>query len=286
MHFNCKYDPSKNVFFHDTGEKEQFLLPNLMWHITGKCPLSCSFCFSNNNGNDFNKSEIKESVDVMKLLGCQKVDISGGEPLMSDVFQLVCKQLWRNNIFTTVTTSGYSNASNKDFVIRNVDRFARIIFSLDAPDQAFHDGIRGQGAYLNLEKLIIAISNIKSIKLRINTVLLPKTIATFKPVDFMKLLKYFNIDEWCIIYPFELNEDYSDSFKKDFDRFVEDAKRLSFSKLHILTREKNLYKKYWILEPDGVFHSRDNDRSYQFLRHNLKNIMKLIKQTGIVVPLA
>jgi MoaA/NifB/PqqE/SkfB family radical SAM enzyme len=57
----------------------------IIWNVTNKCPYSCSFCCldANSSTRDLSlegKLAVVENIDILNV----SLDVSGGEPLMSD----------------------------------------------------------------------------------------------------------------------------------------------------------------------------------------------------------
>src|SRR5690242_3470027 len=109
-----------------------------MWHITDACPLACPFCFATKTRDFVAREDVDAYMPVFHALGVQKVDIAGGEPLVSPAVSAVSDALARNAIYQTITTSGAGSEAARNWVVNVSSRFTRVIVSLDGPE-TLHD---------------------------------------------------------------------------------------------------------------------------------------------------
>ena len=78
-----KYNPATNSFIGYPDDSSELL--QVMWHITSQCNLNCMFCFNDKtvrNVDLYNRFSFNSIASILKSIGVQKVDISGGEPLV------------------------------------------------------------------------------------------------------------------------------------------------------------------------------------------------------------
>src|ERR1035437_2200803 len=106
-----RYNPVTNEFDRRLTASPS-VLPQLMWHITDRCPLSCPYCFATKTGQDTSLSSLGEVVEVSGELGVQKIDLGGGEPLVFSGLPEVAVALHNAGIALTLTTSGFGSGSN------------------------------------------------------------------------------------------------------------------------------------------------------------------------------
>lgn len=104
-----------------------------MWHITDKCRLNCSYCFATKSSYEVDILRMKDYIRKLKELGVQKIDISGGEPLEHSRLPEICRSLYENGFFVTLTTKCVGLDKNIQWLEREYSIFSRIIFSIDLP---------------------------------------------------------------------------------------------------------------------------------------------------------
>lgn len=273
-----RYNPVKNIFEYDDKSKG-VLLPQIVWHITSKCNLSCPYCFAKKD-IDNDKLDIEESIKLFKVLGIQKVDISGGEPLLCNKLDQICSKLFDQAIFQTITTTGYGDVHNYEWLLKNTNIFSRIIFSLDGTE-GLHNKLRGNRKLFSEEiKKIQQIKQINYSKLRINTVITPLFIGEEidKMINLMNnLLPY----EWCLIQMHPANNNIKICEKESNNNF-EKVSRYIIDRYtgNIILRTLNGYSGYWVVNANGYIskHTTNNKDTniYNFNRLELENIKKSI----------
>lgn len=253
-----RYDRIKNVF---AGELKVGTIPNLMWHITDKCPLSCPYCFAPKSHLEMPLEAIENRLDKLIELEVLKVDLSGGEPLVYPWLEQLCKKIENSSLQQTITTSGVGTLRNKEFVLDNVELFSRIIISIDGPDSAHHDAFRGIGAFDSACNLLREAIERCSDRVRVNTVITKDFIDNDW---FMRMSALLPIEaEWCLIEPHPANEKPGfKEHKPDSNTFKEYISLVSkTSKQRLLTRYSENYSAYWSLQPDGTLRQHSTTAS-------------------------
>lgn len=131
-------------------------LQNVTLEITTKCNFNCRHC-CNDSGvkqdNNLTKIEIFNIIDQMKLMGVERLGITGGEPLC-DINLFDYLEYAKGKIpVITIATNGY--LLNQEVVNKlNQSGVNKIAISLDGTKE-YHDWFRGKdGAY---ERVIKAI---------------------------------------------------------------------------------------------------------------------------------
>jgi MoaA/NifB/PqqE/SkfB family radical SAM enzyme len=263
-----------------------------MWHLTDICPLSCPYCFAAKTEAGLPLQLIKHIADVLPTLGVQKVDLSGGEPLAYDFLEEACTALWLKGIHTTLTTSGVGKRKNKEFVVRNAGRFARLIFSLDGYSEE-HDAIRRKkGAWQDALDLMnmIDLADRKRV-CRVNTVVTRPYYENLWGRKLGPAVDLLGVKEWCLIQPHPANqkEKYSE-YSLDYASFllaVEDSRRAA-SNVEILTRDNTLYSTYWNIQPNGNLQQHTNGSTdkgnISLILNDAAAVKKLVERTITIVP--
>ena len=141
------------------------------FHITNKCNLRCTYCYSNINNRfednleDFKTQELMGYIKEMRELGTRWVILLGGEPLMrNDIGELV-DFIKNENILCEIVTNGVL-IPHKIMDIKKADL---LCVSLDGPKN-LNDVVRGKGSY---EKAVkgLSVSYENRMKTRIHAVL-------------------------------------------------------------------------------------------------------------------
>lgn len=140
------------------GDNMEFTPFLLVFHITGRCNLNCSYCYASKYSKygDLSLEKVKEILNQAKDLGTKNVIFSGGEPLLhSEIFKIL---EYSNNLSLTnhITSNGTLITENtiKELKKYNVD----VTISVDGSCKEINDLIRGSGTF---DKSIEAIKNLK-----------------------------------------------------------------------------------------------------------------------------
>jgi molybdenum cofactor biosynthesis enzyme MoaA len=256
---NAHYNPITNDFaIVDDGKHG---LPQVMWHVTDRCPLDCPYCFATKSGLDADVTRLDRIIEVFKEIRVQKVDIAGGEPLIWNQLSSTATSLAEAGFFLTLTTSGIGFESQRRWLIDRADLFSRIIISIDGPSDIEHDALRrNPGTFAKAKILISELHEASYTKVRINTVLVRPMTDDKTLQRLASTISSMGPEEWCIIQPHPANQ------KPDFHRFALDSttfneavtylKRIAQSHSlpigHIISRSVQQYEGYWVLYPDGI----------------------------------
>lgn len=289
------YNSEQNLFI---PSDDNILLPQIMWHITDRCMLNCKMCFSKGsffNHTDINQKTIEDNLNLLSSFQVQKIDISGGEPLLFTNLDFLVKNAITKGFHLTITTRGLGSRKNIDWITSNWNLFSRIIISLDSYDKFSNDLYVGyHGAF---DSLIEFINNLKSTgcnNMRINTVVNRTLLDLNKLNKICKLVKDIMPKEWCLIQPHPLNKlksfsDYSVS-QEEFSMFADQVKRTigDYSNINILSRSNDTYSTYWCLYPDNTIARLSTGESYSFkcklTQQNMTKIEKEIRSNIQLLP--
>lgn len=277
------YDPVTNSFSGAT-----LSLPNLgqvMWHITNQCNLNCSICFTRKMRTSpeqmLEEKDIQNYVKLLRELGVEKVDLSGGEPLLYPYLQELVSTCVDNNIFTTITTSGVGTDSNVNWLAQNGQLFSRVILSLDGSKQ-LHNSLRGStkafDAFLRLYK---GLEQRKNSCIRINTVVTQALLKKNERALLVNCVGELKPFEWCLVQPYPINKtDQFDAMKVSdevFWGFVNACKaEPTLSNLHIECRSNADYGAYWSIFCDGFLYYSSDQENYDIkIKFTQENIEKI-----------
>ena len=251
-----QYDPVSNSFWGDSQFSN--CLAQVMWHITNQCNLNCKFCFSKFLRNDtsaLTPNLVDQNIQLFKKLGVLKLDISGGEPLLVQELPYIVDACQNADIAMTLTTSGMGNPDNLNWLMKNWDKFSRVIVSLDGPE-SIHNVLRGsKNAYHTLISFYQSLKDCGCDRIRINTVV---TKQLRECQDTMTdLILSLNPMEWCCIEPHPANKvstfDEVAISHAEFLAFSQKCEiKMADSAIHYTTRTKKDYSSYWTLYPNQL----------------------------------
>jgi MoaA/NifB/PqqE/SkfB family radical SAM enzyme len=289
------YNPLENNFNISADEKS--ILPQVIWHITEKCKLNCKFCFASKANSEFNMDLLENYKTVFKSLGIQKIDISGGEPLLFRKLPVLIESLIPLNIHLTITTSASGNFKNTLWLLSNKNLFTRIIVSVDSHLPEYHDKLRGKkGIFSETITLIKDLTNSYG-NVRVNSVITPFYENKLEIERFVETINKLGIKEWCLIQPSKANEKIN--FKKyyvnnaTFDvifNTFEKHMKIQSSKVKLIKRYAENYSGYWVLYPNNkmIKHNEEDDLKdlkVEFDNKNLESIINIVKNNSIWLPI-
>ncbi|MDV5062286.1 radical SAM protein [Vibrio diabolicus] len=288
---HLKYLPGDNRFIYQ-GKCSDIQLAQVVWHITGACKLNCAYCFGPPKDQVFCISRIEEVLSCLKEFNVQKIDISGGEPLLYKELATICNLLVEAGIHLTLTTSGLGTKKNIDWLLDSVDLFQRIIFSLDSIERENHNLVRDH--HRAFDSVINLIQKVKDRGglVRVNTVVTNVLENDEELENFSNYIQQLKPEEWCVIEPkvVESNErffvgDYVTT-KSNLDKIM---CKIRSTYDRVIIRKSDDYSKYYILQPDCSFqlHSKSGPPSFSidFNRKNLEVIRRKIKENDVILPI-
>ncbi len=146
--------------------------------LTWRCNLRCQMCnyWRQERRNTLSPELLRATIDELAELGCGKIHLSGGEPLLrEDLFELI-EEMVARGIQVNLTTNGtlLTLESAERLVASGVKS---VSVSLDSPEARIHDRIRTRGAWKRtvkgLHHLRRAIHKARAkTKIRLNTVIM------------------------------------------------------------------------------------------------------------------
>lgn len=123
---------------------------NVMLSVTDRCTAHCSYCDIPGRGlKELDKQILFDLINQICSLGCQRLGIWGGEPLVRQDIGEIIDYAKNRRLFVTMDSNGHL-LPQKMKEIRNLDH---LILSLDGP-QDMHDLNRGKGSF---QKVMTAI---------------------------------------------------------------------------------------------------------------------------------
>lgn len=251
------YDYLENCFVRDGTPSEG--IPQLMWHITNRCKLNCKFCFSKKNTDEIVINDLSQYIQKFCALRVQKIDLSGGEPLLHENLTKICEALLDAGIHMTITTRAAGLDSNKKWLLDNWEKFARVIVSVDVPyEQPFTELAGNQNVWNETIELLQSLGEKQCTNLRINTVVSSYLLNDLYLAGLAEIVERCYCREWCLIEPHPANKkatfkeveiqhgQFEDTIRK-VEKILKDR-----NECRLLVREQKNYADYWVLYPDGI----------------------------------
>ena len=122
--------------------------------VIGACNITCSHCFAGELPRNQNPLTLKELDDLfveLASLGCFRVSLTGGEPLMrNDIFEII-DSAERNGLAVSLATNGM--LVDEQMAIKLGKRKSiRLTVSLDGATAESNDAVRGKGVFAKVAK--------------------------------------------------------------------------------------------------------------------------------------
>ncbi len=125
------------------GGRRQLL--GVGWEVTRICNARCPFCDRHSGPRGPDTDVALRLIDELADCGCQRVHLTGGEPLLREDLPLLLERISARNMTSSVNTNG-SLLTGRSDVVDGADAF---LLSIDGPEE-IHDGYRGKGVYRRL----------------------------------------------------------------------------------------------------------------------------------------
>ena len=127
---------------------------NVMLSITNRCMSRCHYCdIPSRNQRELTTDEVFSLIDQISALGCQRLGIWGGEPLMRKDIAQIINYAKDKDLFVTLDSNGYL-LPQKIHQLENLDH---LLLAFDG-DQNAHDLNRGSGSFQKVMKAIESAS--------------------------------------------------------------------------------------------------------------------------------
>lgn len=140
---------------------------SVCWSPLVRCNLACPHCLDDKTLPELGAADRTTVARRIAVSGVLGVDISGGEPLLLTDLPDLASHLTAGGCAVSITTNGWHLTRRAAELAGRVDA---IRVSLDGPDPARHDAVRGKGSF---DRAVdgIAASRAAGIPVQIQTVL-------------------------------------------------------------------------------------------------------------------
>ena len=123
---------------------------NVMLSVTNRCPSRCSYCnIPSRKQKELTTAEVFRLIDQISEMGCQRLGLWGGEPLIRDDIADIINYAKKKRLFVTLDSNGYF-LSQKMGALKGLEH---LILGLDGPKEV-HDLNREPGSF---QKVMTAI---------------------------------------------------------------------------------------------------------------------------------
>lgn len=161
------------------AELDRVMPVSLCWSPIVRCNLHCPQCLDDTTVPELSAVDRDRIAGVLASAGVLGVDISGGEPLLlRDLPTLAQRVASSGRTAVSVTTNGWHLARRAEELTEAIDA---IRVSLDGPDAASHDRLRGAGSFTRAQEGIRAAVSV-GIPLQIQMVLMTSNNATAQQI--------------------------------------------------------------------------------------------------------
>jgi MoaA/NifB/PqqE/SkfB family radical SAM enzyme len=130
------------------------------WEVTRRCNLKCCHCITG-CGFDFagelSTDQVLLAVSNMSKLGCKRVFITGGEPLVRKDILVILNTCKSKGMELRLLTNGFT--ANRYVVSKLSSMLSLVGVSLDGSSAITHDAIRGNGSFEKACRAISAFSD-------------------------------------------------------------------------------------------------------------------------------
>ena len=248
-------------------------------HFTDRCNFCCKHCFVKKNGKELFISDIKVIADKLSEFSKKynvkiRVNLAGGEPLLSKWIQHIIDYLFNKGLEVSLITNGFY--LSYPFLVRNRNKLSMIGISIDSlsHDTNLVIGRHCNGVTLSKDNLVKICSYIKQcgIPLKINTCITSLNLND----DITSLIEEVKPERFKVL------RAYCDDNHRDY-RITDDEWYYSKSKYpQASVAEDNDYmaSNYLIIDSEGNL-SKNNlhvvnnsllDNSFEECLENLKKI--------------
>ena len=119
--------------------------------VTSRCQLECFHCSAASSGQigpDLSRTEIEKVIRESVELGATNITFTGGEPLLREDIEELVALVARLDTVALIFTNALALNEKKAIALKEAGLTA-VFISLDSPDPAEHDRLRGQnGSFL------------------------------------------------------------------------------------------------------------------------------------------
>jgi len=127
---------------------------NVVLSVTNRCTSRCSYCnIPNRRQEELTTDEILSLIDQITEMGCQRLGLWGGEPLIRDDIAQIVDYAKEKDLFVTLDSNGYLLPQR----MRALSKLDHLILALDGPQES-HDLNKEPGSFQKVMAAIEAVT--------------------------------------------------------------------------------------------------------------------------------
>jgi MoaA/NifB/PqqE/SkfB family radical SAM enzyme len=127
---------------------------NVMYSVTDRCPSRCGYCkIPSREKKELTTAQAFTLIDQIAVLGCQRLGLWGGEPLVRDDIGEIIDHAKDRGLFVTLDSNGYLIPEK----IKVLKRLDHLVLAFDGSEAA-HDSNREKGSFQKVMSAIETLS--------------------------------------------------------------------------------------------------------------------------------
>lgn len=180
-------------------EKAPFLV---FWELTSACNPACRHCrgqaIRSRDPGELSLEECTRVLEEMKDFGRPLIVFTGGDPVhREDVFDII--QAAREREFPVAIAPSATLSTSRAVVIRYKEAgVERMAISIDGPDAASHDEMRGVKGSFDLTMQIVAFAKEAGLPIQINTTIWKGNVQRFDEMS--RLVQRLGAVLWSLVF--------------------------------------------------------------------------------------
>lgn len=232
-------------------------IPIIDWRITSYCNNNCQYCYASDQIGELSRKDIFSLIEMIVESGCERVCISGGEPLLCQYTLDVIKELYNNDISIYLSTNGTNYIEQRKFIEPYIAKLALPLDGFDESSNAIN-GRKCSGFNDVIEILELYKDVEHNFVIKIGTVLTKRNLTKIHFDNMYNVLKNYPVDIWKI-YEF-IPEGRGIGYERELGIKLEE-REIFLSNINdilnsniinvIFAERKNRNSAYFIIRPDG-----------------------------------
>lgn len=232
-------------------------IPIIDWRITSYCNNNCHYCYASERFGELTRKDIFLLIERIVEFGCERVCISGGEPLLCQYTLDVIKELHNNDISVYLSTNGTDYIEKRKFIEPYITKLSLPLDGYDESSNAIN-GREYSGFSDVIEILELYKAEEHKFAIKIGTVLTKKNLKKIHFDNIYNILKNYPIDMWKI-YEFIPEEKGVENVRElqiklsELEVFLSSINDILHSNIMnvIFAKRKSRNSAYFIIRPDG-----------------------------------
>ncbi len=222
--------------------------------ITNECPLRCRHCSQYTRDrleNELTFPEIKSLIDELSVIGCEEINLGGGEPFVSENLIPTAEYAVSKGLSVSLSTSALyvTRAAAKQL---SEIGLKQIRISFDGPSEKSYDYLRGKGTYRRAIRGIKTLRELFDIPIILHSVIMKPNLGEL--LSLFRAVQKLEANVWSIdfILPlgmaetlsqFVLTKEDAALVDRSIKRFSEDSPiKIVMPRFPYKSSKTNIYK--------------------------------------------